>query len=544
MKVLVINGSPKGEGSNTWKLTRAFVDGIRDQLGEGGMELRVASVRELNIQPCLGCFSCWRNEQGACCLHDDMAGVIADRVWADVTVWSFPLYYFGVPGPLKNLIDRQLPMSLPFMEQRADGVGNGSHPARYDLSGKRNVVVSTCGFFTAEGNYDAVRAQFDHLCGRGNYEEVLCGQGELFRVPELAQRTDAYLRLVRRAGAEFARGGIGADTQRELGQLLFPRETFEAMADASWGISRETGEAEDEAVSFTRQMAALYNPASFDGTTRVLEMDYSDRGVRCCIVLGADAARVVTDGSVTPTTSVHTPFTVWQDIAQGKLSGSGALAQHLYSVTGDFELMMRWDEFFGSVGGTADGQGGGPGVTAAETNAAPLPPTMLALLLPWIALWTALSISPAWGPAATLIACAVTCLAFVRHERTVYDALSLASVLCLVAAFLLGTPLAVLLPVSFVAFGLMWLVSALWFVPLSAPYVKGGYGGDKALRNVIFVQTNRIICLVWGVTYLAAAAASCIAPGATPLISQLLPIPAAVFTVWFQRWYPVHVARG
>jgi len=536
MKILVINGSPKGERSNTYQLTQAFLAGVTEQLGEDAVEVRTVQTCKADIRSCLGCFRCWRSEEGDCCLHDDMASIIERRVWADVTIWSFPLYYFSVPGPLKNLIDRQLPMALPFMEERGDGVGNGSHPSRYDMTGKRTVIISTCGFFTAEGNYDGVRSLFDHMCGLGNYEEVLCGQGELFRVPELHERTDAYLRLVQRAGSEFARGGIAGETTEALRQLLFPRQTFEAMADASWGISRETGEAEDEAISFTRQMAALYNPASFDGTQRVLEMDYTDRGASCCIVLGADGATVVTDGSVSPTTSIHTPFTVWQEIAQGKVSGVDALAQHRYGVTGDFDLMMRWGEIFGSEEDASAQHGG-------EANASK-PPVMLAMLIPWVAFWTAMSVSTVAGPAIVLAICAIAALAFCQHERTVYDTLSLAAVLGLVTAFLAGTPLALLLPVSFLAFGLMWLVSALWFTPLSAHYVKGSYGGDKALRNVIYIQTNRIICLVWGVTYLVAAAAATVAPAATPLISELLPLPAAIFTVVFQRWYPAHVARG
>ncbi len=538
MRILVINGSPKGERSNTYRLTQAFIAGITEQLGKDAVEVLTVETSKADIRPCLGCFTCWRSEEGSCCLHDDMASVIESRVWADVTIWSFPLYYFSVPGPLKNLIDRQLPMALPFMEERTDGMGNGSHPSRYDMAGKRTVVISTCGFFTSEGNYDGVHSLFDHLCGRGNYEEILCGQGELFRVPELHERTDAYLQRVQHAGSEFAQGGISHETAEGLKELLFPRQTFEAMADASWGISRETGEAEDEAISFTRQMAALYNPASFDGTQRVLEMNYTDRGVSCCIVLGADGATVVTDGSVSPTTSIHTPYTVWQEIAQGKVSGVDALAQHRYSVTGDFDLMMHWDEFFG--GGDDDL----PGQTATKGSTAAKPPVMLAMLIPWVAFWTAMSISPTMGPMITIIACAVTTLAFSRHERTVYDTLSLAVILGLVAASLAGAPLATLLLVSFIAFGLMWLVSALWFTPLSAYYVKGSYGGDKALRNVIYIQTNRIICLVWGITYLVSAVAAFVAPAATPVISELLPLPAAIFTVVFQRWYPAHVARG
>ena len=190
--------------------------------------------------------------------------------------------------------------------------------------------------------------------------------------------------------------------------------------------------------------------------------------------------------------------------------------------------MIHWGKFFG---GPESEQAKQPASVSALK-----PPTMLALLIPWIAFWTCMSFGLQVGIVGTIVACAVTTLAFFRHEHTVYDYLSLACVL--------GVPQAVLTPLSFVGFGLMWLVSALRFVPLSSYYVKGSYGGDGALNNVIFIDTNRIICLVWGVTYLAAAAASFVWPTATPLISQLLPIPAAIFTVVFQRWYPAHVAQG
>ena len=75
-----------------------------------------------------------------------MQTVIEKLMESDLILWSFPLYYFNVPGILKNLIDRQLPMSLPFMSTRQDGYGSGSHEARYDMEGKRHALISTCGF--------------------------------------------------------------------------------------------------------------------------------------------------------------------------------------------------------------------------------------------------------------------------------------------------------------------------------------------------------------------------------------------------------------
>ena len=90
-------------------------------------------------------------------------------------------------------VTHQLPMQLPFMTEREDGIGNGAHPPRYDMSGKKTVLISTCGFYTAEGNYDGVYSLFDHMCGKEQYTAIFCGQGELFRVPERIVVPLAYL---------------------------------------------------------------------------------------------------------------------------------------------------------------------------------------------------------------------------------------------------------------------------------------------------------------------------------------------------------------
>ncbi|HKM20509.1 MAG TPA: flavodoxin family protein [Lachnospiraceae bacterium] len=228
MKILIINGSPKGDNSNTMKLTRAFIEGL------GNAEVREVSVSKMQITPCKGCFGCWIKTPGKCIIQDDMESVIESQLWADIIIWSFPLYYFNIPGAMKNVMDRQLPMALPDMIEVEGNVGNGSHPARYDMSGKKYILISTCGFYTAEKNYDSVLGMFDHLYGRGVYETIFCGQGELFRVPEAKEKTDAYLEAVKRAGAEFAAGGITSETHERLRELLFPREVFEAETNAMW----------------------------------------------------------------------------------------------------------------------------------------------------------------------------------------------------------------------------------------------------------------------------------------------------------------------
>lgn len=236
MKVLAVNGSPKGRASNTWKLTQAFLKGMERAAQEADEALQVTEVDtgRLRIEPCRGCFACWKRTPGRCCIHDDMEQVLAQRIEADVTIWSFPLYYFGVPGPLKTLLDRQLPLVLPFIEDRQDEVGGSRHPQRYAVDGKRQMAISTCGFYTAQGNYDGVTHMLDHICGKGQYETVFCGQGELFRVPRLKPYTEAYLCGVEQAGYEYYGGEVSRETRERLKKPILSKDVFEKMANESW----------------------------------------------------------------------------------------------------------------------------------------------------------------------------------------------------------------------------------------------------------------------------------------------------------------------
>lgn len=547
MHILVINGSPKGEKSNSYQLTGAFLRGIRQE--SEGVEIRECAVCRMDIRPCRGCFACWSSTPGKCCIEDDMAQVIQDLLWADVTIWSFPLYYFTVPGALKNLIDRQLPMLLPFMEEREGQVGCGGHPSRYDCSGKRTVVISTCGFYTAEGNYDGVYSLFDHLCGRGNYTTIFCGQGELFRVPELSALTGDYLSCVEQAGREYMGGGISGQSRERLAQLLLPRETFEACADASWGIARgdagngetDGDKRESDTLTFTRQMAALYRKESWPGKDIVLEMYYTDVEERYQILLGKDGSYVYTDDSLEADTRIETPVTVWRSIAAGEIRGDEAMMRGLYRVKGDFKMMLKWNDYFG---------GSSPQQKRAREASDQKNTDMNGMLISWIVFWVAVSISRQPGCLLSILACALMPLVYYRHKKTVYDVTSGALVTGFSVAILAGMSERQMIPVSYLVFGVMWLASCPGGrIPLTAHYSKNSYGGEDALDNALFIRTNRILTALWGILYLATAGFSWFLMQSpvsrlSGLINSVLPAVMGIFTAWFQGWYPARVARG
>lgn len=552
MNILAINASPKGQKSNTYKLTKAFLTGMQEGVKTAGetFALEELWVNRLDIHPCLGCFSCWEKTPGSCCIQDDMQAVIQKLLWADVTIWSFPLYYYTVPGGLKNLIDRQLPMVLPFMEEDGGATGSGSHPSRYDMSGKKTVVISTCGFYTAQGNYDGVYSLFDHICGKDGYTTIFCGQGELFRVPDLSQRTDEYLRYVRQAGQEYTAGGIRPGTRECLEQLLYPRDVFEQWADLSWGIDKESGEKESDALVFTRQMAVLYRKESYSGREQVLEMYYTDIDECYQIVMGKEGSRVVTDGSVTATTRIETPLSVWRAIAAGEIRGDEALMRQLYKVKGDFNLMLRWDDYFGGAGSHTAGEGGSQ--SAGRTGGLHVPDkaaNMGMLLLPWMAFWIFAAINNRVGSMLSIGACVLMPLLLYRNKKTLYDMLSGALVGGFSIAVLAGAPARLIIPLSYLAFGIMWTVTCFGKIPLTAHYSMKDYNGEEALKNPLFIKTNRILTLMWGILYLVTPVWTYILMGTAVgsyigAVNSVAPAFMGIFTVWFQKWYPAKVARG
>lgn len=549
MNILVINGSPKGSKSNTYRLTSAFTEGICDAIKNRGEDVPAVEVIEtvrLDIKPCSGCFSCWSKTPGTCRIRDDMSEVIRKLLWADITVWSFPLYYFGLPGPLKTLIDRQLPMSLPFM---SCGTQSGGHPSRYDIAGKKNVIISTCGFYTARGNYDSVLSMFDRFCGGQNYTAILCGQGELFRVKELAEHTDRYLSCVTQAGREYITSGITPATRDKLNEDLLPRDVFEAMADASWGVG-EAGEKEEESRSFTRQMAALYNKASYPGHDIILDMNYTDIAKTYRIVLGKDGSTLSDDFSAPFTVRIDTPYSVWSAIARGELDGADALMKHLYRVEGDFDVMIHWDDYFGAVKKRRDvnsevnseKRSESESVCSRKTN-------MNILLIPWIVFWVAAAVNGLWGAFISIALSSAVPIVFLKNKTVVYDRLSLLGVVFCSIALLAGIPPLFVLPLSYLLFGLMWTVSCFTSVPLTAHYSMYNFGGKAALHNPIFIQTNRIITAAWGILYLLTPVWTyCIMrtgiASYAGAVNSVLPALMGIFTVRFQKWYPKHVAGG
>lgn len=224
MKLLLINASPRREKSNTLKISRAFAGGFPDS-----WEKEEITLSDIEIKPCMGCFSCWGKTKGQCVIKDDMDGLRLKLQLADVIIESFPLYFFGMPSGLKAMTDRCLPFMLPYAGET--GGDMLFHRLRdKEMLKKKLVIISSCGYAEVEPMYKALASQLDLICGKDNYTHIFCPQGELFFSGMAARQQRAYLETVSAAGKEFAENmALDGSTMEKLKKPLLSPKGFETV---------------------------------------------------------------------------------------------------------------------------------------------------------------------------------------------------------------------------------------------------------------------------------------------------------------------------
>ena len=224
MKILVLNGSPKRDLSDTMHITRAFLEGMESVSPQ---EKKVVNVIDKDIRYCRGCFACKRN--GGTCVHDDdMRGILEAILESDLLLFSFPLYAYGMPAPLKVLIDRTMPLSSMAMKKDGDRY---AHVAQADFSRLRYLMICGCGFPNSRHNFEPAVAQFK-LCFPNNHTVITIPESPMFNVPQADVVTKPRLELVRRAGEQYARtGGIDEELLAQIGSPMIPEETYAAIVN-------------------------------------------------------------------------------------------------------------------------------------------------------------------------------------------------------------------------------------------------------------------------------------------------------------------------
>jgi multimeric flavodoxin WrbA len=230
MKVLAINGSPHMDEGNTAMILNPFLEGMR----EAGSDVEVFYTRKLKIGACNGDLSCWFKNPGICGQKDDMQMLLPKLKEADIIVWASPVYYAGVTGPLKNLMDRQLPLNLQG--------GQAKHP--------KAVLVSTCSAWELS-MFDPLLLQMRAIYTRPNESSDFAGallrpmadgMKDMIKAGETKLVEDIF-QAAREAGRQLAKEGtISEELEARVSRALMPRDAYYKAAEMMMEQIRKAAE--------------------------------------------------------------------------------------------------------------------------------------------------------------------------------------------------------------------------------------------------------------------------------------------------------------
>ncbi len=392
MKVLALNGSPRMKASSTYHILRPLLEGME----AAGAETEVIHVRQLHLEPCIGCYSCWVRTPGRCVHNDSMAQALEKFNTADMVVFGTPLYHFTMSGTLKDFVDRTLPRLEPWLIPHPHVEGVTGHPERVRKPTKM-FLVSPCGFPEFD-HFESLVATFKHMARMEYWEYV----GELLRpgAEPLSRRSlqglfTHYFDLVRQAGEQVIRDGrISAELQSELRKDLFPggKQAFYDMSAAYWNQQMERFKVPEEqrrtvpilaadldsvpmAPAGTvgtqpgiaeiggryyvpnghmmRYMAGMYDPNAVPDLRATIQITYAPPKVEFdpgpadwYMDIGEGECTVHQGRTAVPTLTVSTPHEVWQDIGSGLLDAEAAFTEGKFEASGSMLLMEQFPQIF------------------------------------------------------------------------------------------------------------------------------------------------------------------------------------------------------
>jgi putative sterol carrier protein len=371
MKVLALNGSPRKRISATSRILEALLAGMQ----EAGAETKLVQLAALDLQTCVGCYTCWVATPGEC-IHrdrDGMAGLMADWRQADVVVFGTPLYHFSMTGIMKTFLDRLLPEIEPWLVQDERDPSWTGHPRRH-RGPERALLVSPCGFPDADQFAPLVHT-FRYIAQRHRWTWM----GELLRTgAEPLSRTalvplfEAYFAKVRLAGAALVREGSIPDALAdELRRDLFPggRTAFYDQANRFWkdlmarhqrpagatptALTEEDLDPADAGLSCKALVAGMtttFDPAAAGDLEARIEFRIggADPGTYH-LAVQQGTCRFEEGPAPSPALTIEAPSEVWTEIATGRRDGRKALMEGASRARGDMSVLLRMGQLFRSA---------------------------------------------------------------------------------------------------------------------------------------------------------------------------------------------------
>ena len=139
-----------------------------------------------------------------------MPQILSKILQSDLLLFSFPLYCYGMPAPLKVLIDRTVALFSMTMQKVGERY---EHVGQADYSKLRYLMICGCCFPNAAHSFEPAI--------------VTVSEAPMFNVPEAEAVTKPFLETMRTAGREYAQTGcISDETMAKLAVPMIPDDLY------------------------------------------------------------------------------------------------------------------------------------------------------------------------------------------------------------------------------------------------------------------------------------------------------------------------------
>lgn len=161
MKILTLQGGARKKGN-----TATILGWVEDELQAQGHQVQSVTLQDKNIKGCLACMKCKEHADSVGCIQkDDAIALLDTMVEADLVLFTSPLYFWGLAGPLKSFIDRTYSLYVDYHKP-----GHASL-----VSGQRQALL-----VTGAGPYDNNAEPVFTAFGRLQKPHIAVHAGELF----------------------------------------------------------------------------------------------------------------------------------------------------------------------------------------------------------------------------------------------------------------------------------------------------------------------------------------------------------------------------
>ncbi len=157
MKVLTLHGGARKKGN-----TVAAANIVETELNSMGHDVESIFLFEKDIKPCLACGKCKEKPDSVSCIQkDDAADILEKMAAADLVLFTSPLYFWGLAGPLKTFIDRTFSLYIDYHKPTHASLVDGQRQALLVTGGgpyENNAEPVFTAFTRLQNPHKAVKA--------------------------------------------------------------------------------------------------------------------------------------------------------------------------------------------------------------------------------------------------------------------------------------------------------------------------------------------------------------------------------------------------